>query len=127
MSYEYKELIKTYTEYIMDDYEVVDYIEAGKELDHVYRQAAKADEYEAENKELLEELNYLKTVNNDLVWQRDTDEEHEAKSKAWDRTQVLFEECTHQTPGDDYEVDWHEFEMKIDDIINKYESGGLDV
>ena len=50
MSYEYKELIKTYTEYIMDDYEVVDYIEAGKELDHVYRQAAKADEYEAKAK-----------------------------------------------------------------------------
>ena len=52
MSYEYKELIKTYTEYIMDDYEVVDYIEAGKELDHVYRQAAKADEYEAKAKAL---------------------------------------------------------------------------
>ena len=50
MSYEYKELIKTYTEYIMDDYEVVDYIEAGKELDHVYRRAAKADEYEAKEK-----------------------------------------------------------------------------
>ena len=50
------------------------------------KQAAKADEYEAENKELLEELNYLKTVNNDLVWQRDTDEEHEAKAKAYDDT-----------------------------------------
>ena len=50
------------------------------------KQATKADEYEAENKELLEELNYLKTVNNDLVWQRDTDEEHEAKAKAHDDT-----------------------------------------
>ena len=42
--------------------------------------------YKAENKELLEELNYLKTVNNDLVWQRDTDEEHEAKAKAYNDT-----------------------------------------
>ena len=50
------------------------------EIDHVYAQAAKADEYEAKNKELLEELKYLKKVNNDLVWQRDTDEEHEAKA-----------------------------------------------
>lgn len=50
MSYEYKDLIKTYIEYIMDDYEVVDYIEAGKELDHVYKQAAKADEYEVKAK-----------------------------------------------------------------------------
>lgn len=50
-------------------------------------------------------------------------DDYEAKAKAWDRTQELLEECTHQTPGDDYEVDWHEFEMKIDDIVEKYESG----
>ncbi|CAM4127959.1 hypothetical protein [Jeotgalicoccus halotolerans] len=48
------------------------------------------------------------------------------KAKAWDRTQELLKECTQQTPGDDYEVDWHEFEMKIDDIINKHESGESD-
>lgn len=44
---------------------------------------AKDDEYEAKNKELLEELKYLKKVNNDLVWQRDTDEEHEAKAESY--------------------------------------------
>ena len=55
-----------------------------EELDHVYAQAPKADEYKAKNKELLEELKYLKKVNYDLVWQRDTDEEHEAKAKAFD-------------------------------------------
>lgn len=50
------------------------------------KQAAKADEYEAKNKELLEELKYLKKVNDDLVWQRDTDEEYEAKAKAYNDT-----------------------------------------
>lgn len=45
------------------------------------------------------------------------------KAKAWDRTQVLLEECTHQTPGDEYEVDWHDFEIKIDDVISNCESG----
>ena len=83
MSYEYKELIE---QAIIDDDRPLDWEEGFKELDEVYAQAAKADEYEAENKELLEELNYLKTVNNDLVWQRDTDEEHEAKAKAHDDT-----------------------------------------
>ena len=29
------------------------------------------------------------------------------KAKAWDRTQMLLEECTHQTPGDEYEVEVH--------------------
>ena len=55
------------------------------------KQATKADEYEAKNKELLEELKYLKKVNDDLVWQRDTDEEHEAKAKAWDKYKAHME------------------------------------
>ena len=59
--------------------------------DWLYGICEQADEYEAENKELLEELNYLKTVNNDLVWQRDTDEEHEAKAKAWDKYKAHME------------------------------------
>ena len=63
-----------------------------KELDHVYTQAPKANEYEAKNKELLEELKYLKKVNDDLVWQRDTDEEHEAKSAAFDESLEGFKE-----------------------------------
>lgn len=56
-----------------------------EELEHVYTQSPKANEYEAKNKELLEELKYLKKVNDDLVWQRDTDEEHEAKAKVMER------------------------------------------
>ena len=83
MSYEYKELIE---QAIIDDDRPLDWEEGFKELDEVYAQAAKADEYEAKNKELLEELKYLKKVNDDLVWQRDTDEEHEAKAKAYDDT-----------------------------------------
>ncbi|MEK4555567.1 hypothetical protein [Jeotgalicoccus sp. FSL K6-3177] len=58
------------------------------------KQAAKANEYEAKNKELLEELQYLKKVNGDLVWQRDTDEEHEAKAKAFDRIRKILDELT---------------------------------
>lgn len=53
-------------------------------------------------------------------------DEYEAKAKAWDRTQALLEKCTHQTPGDDYEVDWHEFEIKIDEVISDYESSESD-
>ena len=83
MSYEYKELIE---QAIIDDDRPLDWEEGFKELDEVYAQAAKADEYEAKNKELLEELKYLRKVNNDLVWQRDTDEEHEAKAKAYNDT-----------------------------------------
>ena len=83
MSYEYKELIE---QAIIDDDRPLDWEEGFKELDEVYAQAAKADEYEAKNKELLEELKYLKKVNDDLVWQRDTDEEHESKAKAYNDT-----------------------------------------
>ena len=87
MSYEYKD------EIIMNlkDYNAGRKVTGGtnafesklSELDHVYSQASKADEYEAKNKELLEELKYLRKVNNDLVWQRDTDEEHEAKAESY--------------------------------------------
>src|SRR5699024_6582234 len=53
---------------------------------YVYEQATKADEYEAKNNELLEELQYLRKVNDDVVWQRDTDEEPEAKAQAIDES-----------------------------------------
>ena len=86
MSYEYKEEIlsdigsEPNCNYENESNRYYDKIE---ELNHVYTQAAKADEYEAKNKELLEELKYLRKVNNDLVWQRDTDEEHEAKAESY--------------------------------------------
>lgn len=84
MSYEFEEYIRDEILSNINHMNILD--DALDELDHVYAQAAKADEYEAKNKELLEELKYLKKVNNDLVWQRDTDEEHEAKAKAYNDT-----------------------------------------
>ena len=98
MSYEFKEKIKEDLEYLLEgvsiDYyssEELIHKQKVKEIDRVYAQATKADEYEAKNKELLEELKYLRKVNNDLVWQRDTDEEHEAKAKAWDKYKTHME------------------------------------
>ena len=49
MSYEYKELIE---QAIIDDDRPLDWEEGFKELDKVYAQAAKADEYEAKAKAL---------------------------------------------------------------------------
>ena len=46
MSYEYKELIE---QAIIDDDRPLDWEEGFKELDEVYEQAAKADEYEAKS------------------------------------------------------------------------------
>ena len=82
------------------------------------KQATKADEYEAENKELLEELKYLKKVNDDLVWQRDTDEEHEVKAKAWDKYK------THMESHIAGEV--NEEELVSDLKSDYFESGGYD-
>ena len=65
--------------------------EVFEELDRVYAKATKDDECEARNKELLEEFQYLRKVNDDLVWQRDSDEEHEAKAKAFDRLYAEFD------------------------------------
>lgn len=48
MSYEYKALIE---QAIIDDDRPLDWEEGFKELDEVYAQAAKADEYEAKAKE----------------------------------------------------------------------------
>ena len=47
MSYEYKELIE---QAIIDDDRPLDWEEGFKELDEVYAQAARADEYEAKAK-----------------------------------------------------------------------------
>ena len=92
MSYEYKESMKEDLQHLYEiPTGVWKYKEKLSELDEVYAQAAKADEYEAKNKELLEELKYLKKVNDDLVWQRDTDEEHEVKAKAWDKYKAHME------------------------------------
>lgn len=97
-----------------------------EELEHVYTQAPKANEYEAKNKELLEELKYLKKVNDDLVWQRDTDEEHEAKAKAFDR---ICEAMDYHYPSANDRKYLNGYQhpkaslKDIDAIINSYESG----
>ena len=58
MSYEYKELIE---QAIIDDDRPLDWEEGFKELDEVYAQAAKADEYEAKAKAFDHIENLVKT------------------------------------------------------------------
>ena len=63
MSYEYKELIE---QAIIDDDRPLDWEEGFKELDEVYAQAAKVDEYEAKAKAYNDTLKTLdKLINND--------------------------------------------------------------
>lgn len=85
MDYKFKEVVEEsiiyFYDHVLSSNEYTE--DVFEELDHLYTQAAKADEYEAKNKELLEELQYLRKVNDDLVWQRDTDEEHEAKAESY--------------------------------------------
>ena len=100
-----------------------------EELEHVYTQAPKANEYEAKNKELLEELKYLKKVNDDLVWQRDTDEEHEAKAKAFDhienlvKTELTSDDLYNDARNNDYVAGMLRVYETVDYIIEEYESG----
>ena len=62
MSYEYKELIE---QAIIDDDRPLDWEEGFKELDEVYAQAAKADEYEAKAKAYDDTLKTLDKLIND--------------------------------------------------------------
>ena len=62
MSYEYKELIE---QAIIDDDRPLDWEEGFKELDRVYAQAAKADEYEAKVKAHDDTLKTLDKLIND--------------------------------------------------------------
>ena len=93
------------------------------------KQATKADEYEDKNKELLEELQYLRKVNDDLVWQRDTDEEHEAKAKALDhienlvKTELTSDDLYNDARNNDYAAGMLRVYEMVDYIIEEYESG----
>ena len=62
MRYEYKELIE---QAIIDDDRPLDWEEGFKELDEVYAQAAKADEYEAKAKAHDDTLKTLDKLIND--------------------------------------------------------------
>lgn len=102
------------------------------ELDRVYVQASKADEYEVKNKELLEELKYLRKVTDDLVWQRDTDEEYEAKAKAFDhienlvKTELTSDDLYNDARNNDYVAGMLRVYETVDYIIEEYESGEYD-
>ena len=91
MSYEYKELIE---QAIIDDDRPLDWEEGFKELDEVYAQAAKADEYEAKAKAHDDTLKTLdKLINNDERYK-------EARSNnfvagmllAYEKTSILMED-----------------------------------
>ena len=91
MSYEYKALIE---QAIIDDDRPLDWEEGFKELDHVYAQAAKADEYEAKAKAHDDTLKTLdKLINNDERYK-------EARSNnfvagmllAYEKTSILMED-----------------------------------
>ena len=114
MEFKYKEVVEESIIYFYDHVlSCNEYTEdVFEELDHVY---AQADEYEAKNKELLEELQYLRKVNDDLVWQRDTDEEHEAKAKAWDKYKAHMESYI------DGEINEEEF---VSDLKSDYFESG---
>ena len=101
MSYEYKELIE---QAIIDDDRPLDWEEGFKELDHVYAQAAKADEYEAKAKAHDDTLKTLdKLINNDERYK-------EARSNnfvagmllAYEKTSILMEDYIKE--NGDYDV-----------------------
>ena len=91
MSYEYKELIE---QAIIDDDRPLDWEEGFKELDEVYAQAAKADEYETKAKAHDDTLKTLdKLINDDERYK-------EARSNnfvagmllAYEKTSILMED-----------------------------------
>ena len=100
MSYEYKELIE---QAIIDDDRPLDWEEGFKELDRVYAQAAKADEYEAKAKAYDDTLKTLdKLINNDERYK-------EARSNnfvagmllAYEKTSILMEDYIKENGGYD--------------------------
>ena len=100
MSYEYKELIE---QAIIDDDRPLDWEEGFKELDHVYAQATKADEYEAKAKAHDDTLKTLdKLINNDERYK-------EARSNnfvagmllAYEKTSILMEDYIKESGGYD--------------------------
>ena len=110
MSYEYKEKIKEDLEYSLEgvsiDYyssEELIHKQKVKELDNVYTQAAKADEYEAKAKAYDDTLKTLdKLINNDERYK-------EARSNnfvagmllAYEKTSILMEDYIKENGGYD--------------------------
>ena len=98
MSYEYKELIE---QAIIDDDRPLDWEEGFKELDVVYAQAAKADEYEAKAKayDQIENLVKIELTSDDLY---------------------------NDARNNDYAAGMLRVYEMVDYIIEEYESGGYD-
>ena len=100
MSYEYKELIE---QAIIDDDRPLDWEEGFKELDHVYAQAAKADEYEAKAKAHDDTLKTLdKLINNDERYKEARSNDFVAGMLlAYEKTSILMEDYIKESGGYD--------------------------
>ena len=96
MSYEYKELIE---QAIIDDDRPLDWEEGFKELDEVYAQAAKADEYEAKAKAFDHIENLVKT-------------------------ELTSDDLYNDARNNDYAAGMLRVYEMVDYIIEEYESGG---
>ena len=96
MSYEYKELIE---QAIIDDDRPLDWEEGFKELDEVYAQAAKADEYEAKTKAFDHIENLVKT-------------------------ELTSDDLYNDARKNDYAAGMLRVYEMVDYIIDEYESGG---
>ena len=95
MSYEYKALIE---QAIIDDDRPLDWEEGFKELDEVYAQAAKADEYEAKAKAYDHIENLV-------------------------RTELTSDDLYHDAIDNDYAAGMLRVYEMVDYIIDDYESG----
>ena len=98
MSYEYKELIE---QAIIDDDRPLDWEEGFKELDEVYAQAAKADEYEVKAKAFDHIENLVKT-------------------------ELTSDDLYNDARNNDYSAGMLRVYERVDYIIEEYESGGYD-
>ena len=100
MSYEYKELIE---QAIIDDDRPLDWEEGFKELDDVYAQAAKADEYEAKAKAHDDTLKTLdKLINNDERYKEARSNDFVAGMLlAYEKTSILMEDYIKESGGYD--------------------------
>ena len=99
MSYEYKELIE---QAIIDDDRPLDWEEGFKELDEVYAQAAKADEYEAK----AEAFDHIEN----LV-----------------KTELTNDDLYNDARNNDYAAGMLRVYEMVDYIIDDYESGEMNV
>ena len=92
MSYEHKELIE---QAIIDDDRPLDWEEGFNELDEVYAQAAKADEYEAKAKAFDHIKNLVKTelTSDDLYNDARNNDYVAGMLRVYEMVDYIIEEC----------------------------------